>query len=207
MQLALDAVTAARGDRVLFRDISLSLKRGEALRVRGANGSGKTTLLRLLCGLGSPVAGAVRWGGNSVQSVRDEFHRALLYVGHAAGVKDDLLAWENVAASSALAGRPCTRAQAIVALEAIGLAQQAWLPARVLSQGQRRRVALARLYLDGLPELLVLDEPFSALDQDAIGRLCARLRRHLEGAGMLVYTTHQEVPLETARALDLDAAC
>jgi heme exporter protein A len=197
-------LSAARGERVLFSDVSFTLHGGEALWVRGANGSGKTTLLRLLCGLGLPLAGQVRWCRQPIGQVREYFHRHALYVGHASGIKDDLLAWENVATAAALAGQRCSRAQAVRALEQIGLGPQAGLPARVLSQGQRRRVALARLYLEPLPSVLLLDEPFSALDQSAVERLCALLGRHLGSGGTLVYTTHQAVTLEAERVEELD---
>lgn len=211
MSLTCEGLSAARGDRVLFRDIGFTLHGGDALWVRGANGSGKSTLLRLLCGLGLPLEGEVRWCREPIRQVREYFHRHVLYAGHAGGIKDDLLAWENVAMAALLAGQRCTRAQALDALERIGLQAQAQLPARVLSQGQRRRVALARLYLDPLPSVLLLDEPFSALDQDAVTGLCAQLERHLDSGGTLVYTTHQAVALEPARIEELDlgtgAAC
>jgi heme exporter protein A len=209
MSLASSSLGAVRGERVLFSGIGLTLREGEALWVKGGNGSGKTTLLRLLCGLGVPHEGEVLWRGQPVRRLRESFHRHLLYVGHASGVKDDLLAWENLVAAAALAGQRCTRAMACDALTRIGLGDQAALAAAVLSQGQRRRVALARLYLGSLPQLLVLDEPFSALDQRAIAILCARLDAHLAAGGMVVYTTHQPVALTASRLeqLDLSMAC
>lgn len=205
MSLSCEGLSAARGERVLFKDIGFTLHGGSALWVRGVNGSGKSTLLRLLCGLGLPLEGEVRWCRQPIHQVREFFHRHVLYAGHAGALKDDLLAWENVAAAAALAGQRCSRAQALDALNGIGLAAQACLPARVLSQGQRRRVALARLYLEPLPSVLLLDEPFSALDQAAQDGLCARLDWHLDSGGALVYTTHQPVALRAERidALDL----
>ena len=206
MSLACEGVSAGRGERMLFSGVSFELHGGEALWLRGANGSGKTTLLRILCGLGVPLAGEVRWCREPVRQLREYFHRHLLYVGHASGLKDDLLAWENLAAGAALAGTPCTRAEAIEALGTMGLGAQAALPARALSQGQRRRVALARLCLGTLPDVVVLDEPWSALDSAASSQLAGRLDAHLRGGGMLVYTTHQPVALGAAglRQFDLD---
>ena len=206
MSLVCEGVSAGRGERVLFSGVGFTLHGGEALWLRGANGSGKTTLLRILCGLGVPLAGEVRWCGQPVRALRAFFHRHLLYVGHARGVKDDLLAWENLSAAAALAGTTCSRAEAVEALGAMGLGAHSALPARALSQGQRRRVALARLCLGSLPEVVVLDEPWSALDAAGARHLAARLDAHLLGGGMLVYTTHQAVALEAAgqRQFDLD---
>lgn len=198
-------VTAARGDRLLFSQLGFSVDAGAALWVRGDNGSGKTTLLRLLCGLAIPHEGEVRWRGQPVRRLREAFHGELLYLGHAGAIKDDLTARENLRTAALLAGRPCSGAQAAAALDAVGLGAQADLPGRVLSQGQRRRVALARLHLAPLPPLLLLDEPFSALDAGSVDQLCATLAAHLDGGGTLVYSTHQSVALKAAQ-LDLNAA-
>jgi heme exporter protein A len=204
MALQAIALAAVRGERRLFDGIEFTLAAGEALWLRGANGSGKTTMLRLLCGLSLPDAGEVRWSGTPVRRLREDYHRQLLYCGHASGIKDDLSAWENVVASAALAGRPCRRAEAEEALAQLGLQGQAALPARVLSQGQRRRVALARLALAPLPQLLLLDEPFSALDAAATQALCATLDHHLVQGGVVVYTTHQAQSLGARAVRELD---
>lgn len=205
MRLESDGVSAARGDRVLFSDVNFTVGQGAALWVRGDNGSGKTTLLRLLCGLAAPHEGEVRWRGQPVRRLREAFHAQLLYLGHASAIKDDLSARENLVAASTLAGRPCSGAQANAALDAVGLGAQAHLPGRVLSQGQRRRVMLARLQLAPLPPLLLLDEPFSALDAGSVEQLSATLGAHVAGGGTLVYTTHQAVAIGAAQ-LDLSAA-
>ncbi|MES2263744.1 MAG: cytochrome c biogenesis heme-transporting ATPase CcmA [Pseudomonadota bacterium] len=207
MSLQVSGLACARGERRLFGGVAFDLQAGQALWIRGGNGSGKTSLLRLLCGLGVPLDGEVRWKGEPIRRLREDFHRELLYCGHASAIKDDLYAWENVAIGSALAGQPCSREDACRALEQAGLRHAADLPARALSQGQRRRVALARLYLSPLPPLLLLDEPFTALDQPAVQALCDRLDRHLQQGGMLVYTTHQAHTLQASlRQLDMDAA-
>ncbi len=205
MRLESDGVTAARGDRLLFSELSFRVDAGAALWIKGDNGSGKTTLLRLLCGLAIPHDGEVRWRGQPVRRLREAYHGELLYLGHAGAIKDDLSARENLVASATLGGRPVSRAQADAALDAVGLSAQAHLPGRVLSQGQRRRVALARLHLAPLPPLLLLDEPFSALDAGSVEQLCGTLTGHLENGGTLVYSTHQSVALAAAQ-LDLSAA-
>ena len=200
---ALD-LACVRGERQLFRDVSFELHSGEALWLQGGNGSGKTSMLRLLSGLGAPQRGEVRWRGRAVRRLREDFHRELIYFGHAGALKDDLTAWENVATSAALAGRACDRARACEALARVGLAAQAGLPARALSQGQRRRVALAQLELPSLPPLLLLDEPFNALDQAAGDALTATLECHLQQGGIVVYTTHQPVRLRPSRLQQLN---
>lgn len=204
MRLQAHRLACARGERQLFSDLNFELQSGEALWLKGGNGSGKTSLLRLLCGLGRPLAGEVRWNGHPIQQLREDYHRQLIYCGHASAVKDDLSAWENVATASTLCGTACSREQAVVALVSVGLGGLADLPARALSQGQRRRVALARLAIDPLPPLLLLDEPFVALDQAAVQVLCRTLNRHLAGGGMLVYTTHQAQALQARRLEQFD---
>lgn len=200
------ALACARGGRRLFGGVDFVLHEGEALWLKGANGSGKTSLLRLLAGLGLPLEGEVRWRGKAVRELREDYHRQLLYCGHAAAVKDDLSAWENVAYGAALSGRRVTRAQARAALALAGLEHVTALPAHALSQGQRRRVALARLHLDPLPPLLLLDEPFTALDAAAVQALGERLSAHLGAGGMVVYTTHQAHSFQPRhqQLLDLD---
>jgi heme exporter protein A len=197
-------LACVRGERELFADLNFDIEEGDALWLVGANGSGKTSLLRLLCGLASPQAGEVRWNGHDIRSVREEFQRNLIYCGHASGVKDDLTAWENVAIGSRLAGRRCSREEADRALDQAGLAHVARVPAGVLSQGQRKRIALARLCLLPTSKLLILDEPSSALDRHALQLLCDILDLHLARGGMAVYTTHQELALKTRRLHLLD---
>lgn len=205
MSLHARALTLARGERLLFAGLSFTVAAGQALRVLGANGAGKTSLLRVLCGLSRPDEGEVLWHGRDIRSERAGFAAAMAYVGHADGIKHDLLAWENLA-FGALAGRPDARAAALTLLEAEGLGAQAQLPARALSQGQRRRLALARLQLSAPASLWILDEPFSHLDGAACARLAGQLERHCAQGGMLVYTSHGEQTLAGAALLDLNAA-
>ncbi len=197
-------LACTRGERELFQGINTELERGDALQVAGANGSGKTSLLRMLCGLASPAAGEVRWEGRDIRSMREEFGARMIYLGHANGVKDDLAAWENVMVAATLGGAPVSRDEAYDALEALGLGAAADLPTRALSQGQRKRVALARLQLSRAQPLWILDEPFTALDRAAVDALCTTLSRHLARGGMLVYTTHQPIALDARRQLRLD---
>lgn len=204
MTLQAHQLACIRGERQLFSDIGFEINAGEALRVVGTNGSGKTSLLRMLCGLAQPAEGEVRWQGRNIRALRDEFCRNLLYLGHANGVKDDLLAWENIVVASTLSGNPVSRDDAGQALEQLGLGRAADLPTRALSQGQRKRVALARLQLCMATPLWILDEPFTALDQNAVTELCGTLNKHLAGGGIVIYTTHQEIDLTARRSLRLD---
>ncbi|OWW19505.1 cytochrome c biogenesis heme-transporting ATPase CcmA [Noviherbaspirillum denitrificans] len=204
MSLQAHSLTCIRGDLQLFADLSFDIQPGDALWVSGTNGSGKTSLLRMLCGLAAPAAGEVRWQGRNIRSLRDEFCSKLIYIGHANGVKDDLMAWENLVISTTLAGDPVSEEEAHQALQHLGLGRAADLPTRALSQGQRKRVALARLSLGMKMPLWILDEPFTALDKSAVAALCGTISKHLSGGGMVIYTTHQEIDLSAKRALRLD---
>ena len=207
MTLQAKGLAFERGQRRLFEGLGFEVRPGEALRVRGRNGSGKTSLLRLLCGLAPPMEGEITWRGRPVSAQREAFHRDLVYIGHGQGLKDDLTAWENVHFNAVLADEPCSQALARAALDEVGLADKADLPARVLSQGQRRRVLLARLALtppDKLASrLLVLDEPFVALDSESVDALTMLLARQLAAGATLVYTTHQDLAIGAHAAHDI----
>ena len=198
--LRLDAVSCVRGGRTLFSGLTQQLAPGELLRVLGANGAGKTSLLRMLCGLLEPADGQVLWRGQKLSAQRTAFGAELVYLGHAAALKDELSPLENLLDSSALGGRAASAAQALAALRDAGLRGHERTPARRLSQGQRRRSALARLALCHAAPLWVLDEPFNALDTAATAWLTALIETHLRGAGMVVLTSHQDAPINTQHA-------
>jgi heme exporter protein A len=183
-------LACARGDRPLFRGLSFGLKPGELLHVRGENGSGKTTLLRTLCGLSQPAAGEIRWDGKSIREQSDTYRQRLCYIGHGNAIHGDLTPVENLQFETCLGAE--VRIEAQPALESLGLARVAALPTKLLSQGQKRRVALARLAVLGRT-LWVLDEPFTALDARAVERLLAALAGHLDRSGLCLLTSHQPV--------------
>ena len=190
-----------RGTRRLFGGISFQLAAGECLQVQGANGSGKTSLLRILCGLARPERGTVRWNGESIDTLGDEYRATLAFCGHANALKDDLTPAENLVAAAALSGMPATADSARAALDAFAILHLDALPVRALSQGQKRRVALARLALCKRA-LWILDEPLAALDASAARALAARIDSHLAQGGITVLTSHQPVELR-ARAREL----
>lgn len=196
-----------RGERRLFSGLSFRIGSGQLLRVAGANGSGKTSLLRIMCGLLAPSAGELRWRGRSIRAEREEYSRNLVFVGHLNALKDDLTALENLQVAAALSGMSADPASVLAGLARFGVAHCAELPAKVLSQGQRRRVALSRLALSPAVPLWILDEPFSALDVGAVVELERLLAAHLASGGMVVLTTHQEVQVVAHAVLrvDLDA--
>jgi heme exporter protein A len=188
--LEVSGLECRRGGRALFSNLAFSVKPGELLHIQGENGSGKTSLLRILAGLSRQEEGQVLWNNADIREVREEYAAKLLYLGHQPAIKDDLTVAENLSISSRMAGIEPSFSHMEAALEHVGLARRVNLPARVLSQGQRRRLATARLWLDDRP-LWVLDEPFTALDVHATALLEERLQRHLAGNGMVVLTTHQ----------------
>jgi heme exporter protein A len=188
-----------RGGRRLFAGLSFVLLPGELLRIAGANGSGKTSLLRVLCGLAMPAHGEVRWNGEPVRRLGEEYSRNLVHIGHAAGLKDELTAAENLEIACVLAGLP--RVDVREALGRFGIPAQK--PVKQLSQGQRRRAALARLALSARVPLWLLDEPFAALDAEGIQLLKELFVEHAGRGGAVAYTTHQDVGLRETRVIEL----
>lgn len=196
-------LTCQRGERTLFTNLSFTLGAGELLQIAGPNGSGKTSLLKLLCGLSPPFAGEIRWLGAPARG--EDFRRQLFYLGHQHAVKEELSALENLQISAELADEALSDVDALDALDRMGLAGREHLPAKVLSQGQKRRVALARLLVSKAP-LWILDEPLTALDTAAVDLIQARLAAHLANQGSVVLTTHQalQVPGITPRRIELE---
>lgn len=194
-------LACVRGDRPLFQHLSFGLKPGELLHIVGANGSGKTTLLRTLCGLSQPAAGEIRWRSADIHELGDDYRRQLAYVGHHNGIQGELTARENLLVAACLAGATGAADDDAV-LAQVGLAAYRGFAAKILSQGQKRRLALARLVVARKP-LWVLDEPFSALDARSSATMTALLSDHLAGGGLIVITSHQDLAIELKTVLSV----
>jgi heme exporter protein A len=191
------ALSGSRGERQLFSDVSVTVQQGSMLAVVGENGSGKTSFIRMLCGLLSPDKGTILWRGKDIRQLKELYSAQLTYVGHLNGIKDELTPVENLKLSACLAGDESSWPIVQKALEAVGLGRSVHrLPTRVLSQGQKRRVALARLWISTRP-LWFLDEPFASLDAAATNYLTQRMQSHLSHGGIVVIATHQEIALST----------
>jgi heme exporter protein A len=188
--LVAEDLAAQRGDALLFEGLDFALRPGTALFVSGPNGSGKTTLLRIVAALTRALRGKLTWDGTEIEPFAPMMRAAVLFIGHAPALKEELSAAENLASLAGLHGAP-PEAQALAdALATWSLSKQRSLPARVLSQGQRRRIGLARLRLVSRP-LWVLDEPLNALDAAGVETLREALGEHLGRGGMALIATHQ----------------
>jgi heme exporter protein A len=200
--LCVDSVHVWRGDRHVLRGVSLSLQSKQLLHISGPNGTGKTTLLRVVCGLLRPEHGRVSWLGKSIASVRDEYQAALAYASHEPALKADLTALENLHFAVGLKRR-VTRDELRASLERTGVADCADLPARVLSAGQRRRVAMARVLAMGA-SLWLLDEPFTNLDAAGTDLMSRLLQSHVEQGGAALVVAHHDLKIDVdMRRLDL----
>lgn len=197
MRLIVEDLACVRGGRRVFRGVSCTVGAGEALLVTGPNGAGKTSFLRLMAGLLRPAAGSIRLEGHAPDV---PIGCAAHFVGHLDGVKGALSAAENLAFVRRLAGDGSE--DVATALAQLGLAPLASFPARELSAGQRRRLALARLLVASRP-LWLVDEPTAALDAEGQAIFKTLAEAHLSGGGMLVATTHAPLRFSQSRDIEL----
>jgi heme exporter protein A len=191
--LSVESVHVWRGDRHVLKGVSIQVQPGELLHVSGPNGTGKTTLLRVVSGLLRPEQGTVKWLGRSIESSRADYHAALAYASHEPALKSDLTALENLRFSVGLKRRVTLDALRST-LDRTGVAACADLPARVLSAGQRRRVAMARV-LAMSASLWLLDEPYSNLDAAGAELMSELLQRHVEVGGVALVVAHHDLAL------------
>ena len=191
-----------RGERSLFAGVGFRLAAGEMLYLQGSNGSGKTSLMRILCGLSHPVAGEIRWRSQTIAALGEDYRRELCYLGHHNAIKEELTPLENLLAAARLADEALDEGDALDALERVGLAGREELACRYLSQGQKRRVALARL-VNERRALWVLDEPYVALDTEAVALVADLIGAHLQRGGLAVLTTHQPVDVAAGAVHEL----
>src|SRR6266571_4886946 len=183
-----------RGNRRLFKNVSFSMRPGDLVQLIGPNSSGKTSLIRMLCGLLPPTSGEIRWRGKRISALGEEYYSAVTYLGHRHGAKDEFTALENLRVSSGLSGCEITHEQAMDVLTRVGLHGRENLAARLLSEGQRRRLALARL-LVCQTSLWLLDEVLTSLDRTAGELIHLFIVEHLEKGGMAIVAAHQELEL------------
>lgn len=193
--LEAEGLAAIRGERLVFSGLSFTLPPGGALLLEGPNGSGKSTLLRVLAGLGRAEVGTLRWNGEDALSDRTTHATRVAYLGHQDAVKPGLTVAENLA----FWGTPL---EIETALARLNLARLAPLPARMLSAGQKRRLALARLALAAAP-IWLLDEPTLGLDTTSVAALGTMLAAHRAGGGVVIAATHLPLPLPEAGTLKL----
>ncbi len=190
--LTASGLTLIRGDRCLFRDLSFAAVAGELLLLEGPNGSGKTSLLRAILGLIELEAGAIHWDGASARDRRQEFHANVAWLAHRVGLKADLTPVENLRFAAALGGWSTADLDAV--LERLKLDKLKSLPLRLLSAGQQRRVALARLPLSGAT-LWILDEPFTNLDREGRELVLKMVAEHLAARGLCIMAAHHDIEL------------
>jgi heme exporter protein A len=200
-RLVAEQLACRRGGRGVFAGLSFTLANGSALLLLGANGSGKSSLLRLLAGLLKPASGTLHWDGERIEG--SELAGCAAYLGHLDAVKPTVPTLEGMRFWAKLAGHANPEAAALAALEQVELGHLAPLPGRLLSAGQKRRVALARLLLSRAP-LWLLDEPTVALDHRAIGGLERALAEHRAKGGLVIASTHASFALPDAHTLHMD---
>jgi len=199
--LKADELICERDDRILFTGLSFELFSGDVLQLEGPNGAGKTTLLRILSGLFSTFEGGVSWKGQNVRQYYSEFQQDLLFIGHKSSVKTTLTPLENLRFLMGLQ-QSVIEDELWQALEQVGLAGYEHVLCRNLSAGQKRRVALARLYLSKA-KLWVLDEIFTAIDKKGVAQLEAFLVEKAQSGVAIVLTTHHELAMPGVKVLRL----
>lgn len=199
MTLTGERLTCVRGDRLVFRDLDFAARAGRALVLTGPNGAGKSTLLRLVATLLQPRSGRLVWQGNPVSDDPDRYRAAIGYLGHLDAVKPTLTVAENLGFWA-----QGDRAAIAAALDAFALADKAPLPARFLSAGQKRRLALARLTVKRAPVWL-LDEPTTALDRRSTALFAAAVSGHLAQGGLALIATHVDLGLDGVDRLEMGA--
>ena len=183
-------LSVTRNYRLIFQPFSFSLKNGESLYLKGKNGAGKTTSLRVLSGASQRYQGTIFLNGDDRKELLHYYAKALIYIGHQLSLNLDLTAWENLSFILSLRGESVSREEVLEIFELLSLPLED-RPVRYFSAGQKRRVILARLWLEKRANIWILDEPFTALDVDSITLLEAKMREHCQNGGAIIFTSHQ----------------
>ena len=195
--LKVEGVWAARGSKLLFRDLTFKVDSGTGLQIEGSNGVGKTTLLRILSGITRPLRGQVLWKNTSITKDGELFKEDLLYLGHKDALNSDISVKENIYFLLSVNGIYMTPAEIYERMEKWGLLRFADFPVAWLSQGQRRRTSLFKFSVGYKKRVWVLDEPFSGLDRKGIDDLLAVIYLHLKRDGLVILTSHQNIRKES----------
>ncbi|KMK51320.1 heme ABC transporter ATP-binding protein [[Actinobacillus] muris] len=202
-QLSLVNLACERGETRLFEGCHLTVSSGQWWQIEGHNGIGKTSLLRILAGLAVAAEGEVRWNDVPIQKQREQYYASLFYLGHFAGIKPELTAWENLRFYQKMQGLPLSDDRLWHALNKVSLIGREDLPCSHLSAGQQRRVALAKLWLTEAT-LWILDEPFTAIDKKGVSELIEHIEQHCERGGIAIFTSHQKADSAKLQTLSLD---
>ncbi|MDH2999063.1 heme ABC transporter ATP-binding protein CcmA [Pasteurellaceae bacterium LFhippo2] len=201
--LELVNIACERGETRLFEGCNLKISSGDWWQIEGHNGIGKTSLLRILSGLAVAAEGEILWNGQAIQKQRDGYYSDLFYLGHHAGIKPELTAWENLRFYQKTQGLELSDDDLWNALGKVSLIGREDLPCSHLSAGQQRRVALAKLWLTKA-KLWILDEPFTAIDKKGVSELISHIEQHCEQGGMVIFTSHQTAESAKVQILSLD---
>ena len=188
--LEVDDLSVTRNYRPIFQPFSFSLKNGDSLYLKGKNGAGKTTSLRVISGASQRYQGEISLNGDNRKEFLHYYAKELIYIGHQLSLNLDLTAWENLSFILSLRGESISREEVLEVFELLSLPLED-RPVRYFSAGQKRRVILARLWLEKRANIWILDEPFTALDIDSIALLEAKMIEHCQKGGAIIFTSHQ----------------
>lgn len=202
-QLTLVNLACERGESRLFEHCHLKIESGQWWQIEGHNGIGKTSLLRIIAGLAVPAEGEVLWNNMPIREQRHDYYSHLFYLGHFAGIKPELTAWENLRYYQKIQSLPLSDEALWFALDKVGLIGREELPCSHLSAGQQRRVALAKLWLTS-SAIWILDEPFTAIDKKGVAELIAHIEQHCQNGGICIFTSHQTAESAYVRSFSLD---
>lgn len=203
--LGVSNISCERQERILFRNLNFDAHSGELVRILGKNGSGKSSLLKIIIGLLRPLSGEIQWNRQDIAVYRSDFVSQLTYIGHKAAIKTELTVTENIRTLLGFRGTQSSDESVANTLELLELAQYAQIQAGYLSQGQQRRIALSRLWLEPT-SLWVLDEPYTALDKQGIQQIDIAISKALSAGTIVIMTSHQESEFFRDRAKTVSLA-
>jgi len=199
--LLANKLTCIRENRILFDELSFDVNAGDLIQIEGANGAGKTSLLRILAGLSLPYEGKVLYGQAPINQCREEYYQDLTFIGHLAGVKSEISAFENLSFNLTIQGDQLDNMSN--AMGAVNLTGFEDVSASNLSAGQNRRIALARLW-QSTSRIWILDEPFTAIDKAGVVALEQLFMKHVNQGGAIIFTSHQELQIANKNVIAIN---